>query len=141
MIVNHRDLPARRLRRDAPGSTWRCLARRGMLHSECETFEQIRLSPGAELAHDPRNGTEQTVYVAAGSGELLDGNGALPLSAGSLLLAPPSAPLRVRARDDGLDLIVLRTLPTEVSTRLLARIPELPVAEQTPVLRSASAGH
>ncbi|MGC5362133.1 hypothetical protein ACPXCE_10650 [Streptomyces sp. DT24] len=141
MIVAHQDLPARRMRVGGPEATWRCLARRGMLHSECESFEQVRLVQDAELAHDPRNGMESVVYVAAGSGELIDEAGTRPLGAGTVLLAPARAALRVRARDEGLDLIVLRSLPAEVITRLPARVPELPAAEQTPVFRSASAEH
>ena len=28
---------------------WRCLARRGMLHSECEALDYVRLAPGQSI--------------------------------------------------------------------------------------------
>ncbi|MFD6971416.1 hypothetical protein [Streptomyces sp. NPDC059979] len=141
MIVNRTDRPSRRILPAAGGTTWRCLARRGMLHSECESFDQLRLAAGAELAHTADSGVEQALYVTAGSGELLDGAGTRAVAAGTLLLAPAASPLTVRAGLDGLDLIALRTLPAEVSDLLPQRVPELPEAERSPVFHSTDTHH
>ncbi|MEU3898133.1 hypothetical protein [Streptomyces sp. NPDC045251] len=140
MIVNNRDLPARRLRPGAPDTTWRCLARRGMLHSECEAFEQIRLAPGACWSHDLDHGTEVALYVVAGRGTVDDRARERPLGAGSVLLVPARSELRVTAGPEDLNLAVVRVLPSEVTAELPARVPELPAHEQTPIFRPESDG-
>lgn len=118
MIVNHLDTPA------TVGSarTWRCLARRGMLHSETEAFDHLRVAPGVELAHEPVDAVEELLYVVSGSGHA-DGEILLP---GSVLLIPHRAQTMVRAGDAGLELLSLRMMPAEVSRVLPARRPELP---------------
>ncbi|MEU7580458.1 hypothetical protein AB0B50_22985 [Streptomyces sp. NPDC041068] len=140
MIVNSQDLPARYLRPGAPESTWRCLARRGMLHSECEAFEQIRLAPDTGWSHDADHGTEVTLYVVAGRGTVDDEAGRRPLDPGSVLLVPARSALRVTAGGDGLNLAVVRVLPTEITAELPARVPELPAHEQTAIFRPESDG-
>lgn len=138
MIVNHRDLPARQLRARAAGSTWRCLARRGMLHSECEAFEQIRLAPGAVWTHASSHGTDTAVYAVAGRGSVHDEDGSRGLGAGNALLVPARSAVRVSAGACGLDLTLVRTLPLDVIARLPARVPELPPREQSPIFRQAA---
>ncbi|WP_077800416.1 hypothetical protein [Streptomyces sp. JHA26] len=135
MIVNNQDLPARLLRPGTPDTTWRCLARRGMLHSECEAFEQIRLAPGTGWTHEPDHGTEVALYVVAGRGAADDGAEERPLDAGSVLLVPARSALRVTAGPGGLNLAVVRVLPGEVTAELPARVPELPAHEQTAIFR------
>ncbi|MFD9795892.1 hypothetical protein ACFWXK_33625 [Streptomyces sp. NPDC059070] len=136
MIVNRIDLPSRRMAADG-GTTWRCLARRGMLHSETESFDQLRLAPGAVLEHRADSGVEQALYVLAGTGEVTGDGGAREVAGGTLLLAPAAAPLTLRAGRDGLELIALRTLPARVSARLPRRVPDLPEAQRSPLFHPA----
>lgn len=133
MIVNRIDLPSRRMPAPGGGTTWRCLARRGMLHSETESFDQLRLAAGAELAHTADSGVEQALYVVAGAGEVVEGRGTRPVAEGTLLLAPAGSPLTVRAGRDGLELIAVRTLPARVSARLPRRVPDLPEPQRSPL--------
>ncbi|MYW18680.1 hypothetical protein GT039_24655, partial [Streptomyces sp. SID2955] len=66
MIVTEPGTPTRALRpAGTPAATWRCLARRGMLHSECETFDHVVLPPGGSSRHDDP-GVEQTVHLVRG---------------------------------------------------------------------------
>ncbi|AUG80772.1 hypothetical protein CFP65_6104 [Kitasatospora sp. MMS16-BH015] len=44
----------------------RCLARRDLLHSECEAFEHVRLSPGGSHRRSGRRATETAWYVLRG---------------------------------------------------------------------------
>ncbi|GIJ27887.1 hypothetical protein Vqi01_30490 [Micromonospora qiuiae] len=119
MIVNHWDVPGR----VGDSMTWRCLARRGMLHSETESFDQLRLRPGTELVHDPADAVEELLYVVSGSGRAED----RPLTPGSVVLAPHDRRVVVTAAaDDELELLVVRTMPAEVSDALPARVPQLP---------------
>ncbi|WP_223832927.1 MULTISPECIES: hypothetical protein [Streptomyces] len=116
--------------------TWRCLARRGMLHSECESFEQIRLSPGATWAHEPAHGTEAALYAVAGSASVAAGDSAgRVLDAGGALLVEARAAVTVTAGAEGLDLLAVRVLPADVASLLPVRVPELPTREQTPIFR------
>nr|WP_239104277.1 MULTISPECIES: hypothetical protein [unclassified Streptomyces] len=119
--------------------TWRCLARRGMLHSECESFEQIRLSPGASWAHEPAHGTEAALYAVAGSASVDVSTGTDPggrvLDAGGALLVEARAAVTVTAGAEGLDLLAVRVLPADVASLLPVRVPELPTGEQTPIFR------
>ncbi|MET7361095.1 hypothetical protein ABZS76_21980 [Streptomyces sp. NPDC005562] len=154
MIVSAPSAPSRLLRSTAPesgeaGRTWRCLARRGMLHSECESFEQIRLSPGATWAHEPAHGTEAALYAVAGSAsvhtdpapdraeraERAPERAGRVLDAGGALLVEARAAVRVTAGAEGLELLAVRVLPADVSSRLPVRVPELPSREQTPIFR------
>ncbi|MFI1681274.1 MULTISPECIES: hypothetical protein [unclassified Streptomyces] len=132
MIVSEPARPS--LRGD--GGTWRCLARRGMLHSECESFEQIRLSPGATWAHEPGHGTEAALYAVAGSASVdSDASAGRVLDAGGALLVEARAAVRVTAGAEGLDLLAVRVLPADVASVLPVRVPELPTREQTPIFR------
>ncbi|MEU6991763.1 hypothetical protein ABZ953_14035 [Streptomyces sp. NPDC046465] len=116
-----------------------------MLHSECESFEQIRLPPGGTWAHEPSHGTEAALYAVAGSASVhaeaeVEAEGAGPgeghaLDAGGALLVGARAAVRVTAGAEGLDLLAVRVLPTDVSDRLPLRVPELPTREQTPIFR------
>ena len=118
MIVNHLDTPAR----VGDTHTWRCLARRGMLHSETEAFDHLRIAPGAVLGPGPAEDVEEVRFVIAGSGHAGD----QALTPGSVLLTSPGDRVTVRAGDDGLELLSLRTMPAEVSHSLPVRRPELP---------------
>ncbi|MFD6432664.1 hypothetical protein [Streptomyces venezuelae] len=132
MIVSEPAPPSLR----GTSGTWRCLARRGMLHSECESFEQIRLAPGASWAHEPAHGTEAALYAVAGSASVEAGESAgHALGTGGALLVEARAAVRVTAGAEGLDLLAVRVLPADVASRLPVRVPELPTREQTPIFR------
>ncbi|MFG2114718.1 hypothetical protein ACGFRB_19110 [Streptomyces sp. NPDC048718] len=135
-----------------------------MLHSECESFEQIRLGPGATWAHAPSHGTEAALYAVAGSASVFtdadalagdhgdgpgdagdadghgsgDGAGARALGAGGALLVAARAAVRVTAGSEGLDLLAVRLLPADVISQLPSRVPELPSHLQAPIFRPAT---
>jgi hypothetical protein len=101
---------------------WRSLARRGMLHSECESFDYVRVAPGTELALRGREGTESAWFVIAGSGRLLEPTGCC-LRAGELLLLSSGQEGRLVGGEEALELLWLAVLPRAVSQRLPPRRP------------------
>ncbi|GGX93279.1 cupin domain-containing protein [Streptomyces hiroshimensis] len=135
MIIQRADASARFLNAAGPSAEWACLARRGMLHSECEAVDLLRLGPGATAAHRPDEGIEQALYVLAGRGEATSGGTTRPVGAGELLLAPHDCRLTVRALDEGLELLTVRVLPARTTGRLPARIPELPEEQRMECVR------
>ncbi|WP_216824010.1 cupin domain-containing protein [Streptomyces roseifaciens] len=135
MIVQRADASARFLNAAGPSAEWACLARRGMLHSECEAVDLLRLGPGATVAHRPAEGVEQALYVLAGGGEAVSGGTVRPVGPGDLLLAPHDCRLTVRALDEGLELLTVRVLPARTIGRLPARIPELPEEQRMECVR------
>ncbi len=106
---------------------WRCLARRGMLHSECEAVDYLELPPRAAVTMDGRCGTEEAWYVLDGHAEFGDpstdrlrrvGPGQLALrSAGT------SPIVRNASSDTPLRLLLVVVLPRAVSERLPHRSP------------------
>jgi mannose-6-phosphate isomerase-like protein (cupin superfamily) len=105
---------------------WRSLARRGMLHCECESFDYVRLAPGTEFALRGREGTESAWFTLAGSGRLLGSDPDSPeqvLEAGDLVLLPSGKEGRLASGDSGLELLWLEVLPREVSQSLPPRRP------------------
>lgn len=105
---------------------WRSLARRGMLHCECESFDYVRLSPGAEIPLRGREGTEGAWFTLAGSGRLVEA-GAAPagraLRAGDLILLPDGEEGRLLGGDGGLELLWLAVMPRDVTQSLPPRRP------------------
>jgi hypothetical protein len=105
---------------------WRCLARRGMLHSECEAVDFVRLTAGAELAVDAAGGVEECLLVLRGRAELRTGEGPdLPLVPRQLVQLPWRTRATIRAVDEGTELLSIRGLPGELSKALPPRIPEV----------------
>jgi hypothetical protein len=105
---------------------WRSLARRGMLHSECESFDYVRLAPGTGFALRGREGTESAWFVVAGSGRLLELDSGAParaLEAGQLLLLPGGMEGHLASGDIGLELLWLAVMPRELSQSLPPRRP------------------
>ncbi|MEU6094314.1 cupin domain-containing protein [Streptomyces sp. NPDC047079] len=130
MIVTSPGTPTRALRpTGAPTSTWRCLARRGMLHSECESFDHVVLSPGLLSRHDDP-GVEQAVHVASGSATLRVRDGSRQLRAGDLVLVPTTSGAVLEAGPEGAELLVLRVLSSASRAAMPPRVPELPVHER-----------
>lgn len=108
---------------------WRSLARRGMLHSECESFDYVQISPGTEFALRNRDATEQVWFTLRGTGQVSSGPAdppGQPLQAGDLVIAPHDGDQVVlRAGSIGLDVLWLTVLPSAVVARLPARKPEI----------------
>ncbi|WP_199440247.1 cupin domain-containing protein [Umezawaea beigongshangensis] len=113
------------LSRAAGDGAWRCLARRGMLHSECEAVDYVRLAPGATRNGRGREGVEGAWFVLGGRGRFLDGEDrSVPLRPGDLLLSSggTSGAVHNDSADD-LELLSFAVLPAAVTDRLPARIP------------------
>lgn len=106
-------------------AVWRCLGRRGMLYSECESFDYVRLAPGAVLDERGREEIEEAWFVLYGKGEFLDDGGdSLPVQAGDLVLCPYAAGGHWRSNADSpLELLLLAMMPASVSQRLPIRTP------------------
>jgi mannose-6-phosphate isomerase-like protein (cupin superfamily) len=104
---------------------WRCLGRRGMLYSECESFDYLRLQPDAVLDERGREGIEEAWLVLRGEGEFLDGEGSsLAVRMGDLVLCPCEAGGGLRnSADSPLELLLLALLPASLSQRLPVRTP------------------
>lgn len=105
---------------------WGCLARRGMLYSECEAFDQLELAPQARVTMQGRSGIEEAWYV-------LDGDVVFDASTGEqhgagrgdlvLRAAGTAASLRNRSSDSPARLLLIAVLPPAVSDRLPRRRP------------------
>jgi mannose-6-phosphate isomerase-like protein (cupin superfamily) len=108
-------------------AVWRCLGRRGMLYSECESFDYVRLAPGAVIDERGRADIEEAWFVLHGAGEFLDDEGrSLPVREGDLLLRPQAACGHWRSNADSpLELLLIAVMPAAVSRRLPIRTPVL----------------
>jgi hypothetical protein len=105
---------------------WRSLARRGMLHCECESFDYVRLAPRTEFALRGREGTESAWLTVAGSGWLaLPGDAVVRrlLGVGDLVLLPAGEEGRFTGGDFGIALLWLAVMPGDVSRSLPSRRP------------------
>jgi mannose-6-phosphate isomerase-like protein (cupin superfamily) len=105
---------------------WRSLARRGMLHSECESFDYLRLAPGTEFALRGRQGTESVWFTVAGTGLVVESDpvsAGCTLKAGDLVLLPAGKDVRLVSGDSGLELLWLSVMPREVTQSLPIRRP------------------
>jgi mannose-6-phosphate isomerase-like protein (cupin superfamily) len=118
-----------------PAVHWGCLARRGMLYSECEAVDHLELAPGAVVTTDGRHGIEEAWYVIDGDVEL-DADTGPPASAGrgDLVLRPAGATATVRnpSPDTPARLLLIAVLPPAVTDRLPRRRPALDAADATP---------
>lgn len=104
-----------------------CVARRGMLHSECEGMDYLELPPQGTVTMDGRSGTEEGWYVLDGSAEFSDlTTGQLHhVPTGHLALRPFGTESVVRnpSWDTPLRVLLIAVLPREVSDRLPRRSP------------------
>ncbi|RBM06240.1 hypothetical protein [Streptomyces sp. PT12] len=125
MIVTGTGTPTRTLPLDGAERTWRCLARRGMLHSECESFDHVVLAPGQRRDFDTE-GVEHAVLLLAGGAALAGPEAPRPLGAGDLALVPGTADASVVAGENGAEALVLSVLSEAARLLLPARIPEIP---------------
>jgi mannose-6-phosphate isomerase-like protein (cupin superfamily) len=115
----------RGLVRTVDDTRWRCLARRGMLYSECEAFDYVRLAPGAVRDGRGREGNEEAWFVLSGEGEFLDGgDNSLSVRTGDLVLCPEGAGGVLRSSaNSALEVLLLAVLPASVTEQLPARSP------------------
>lgn len=106
-------------------AVWRCLGRRGMLYSECESFDYVRLAPGAVLDERGREEIEEAWFVLRGQGEFLDDRGdSLPVRAGDVVLCPHEVGGHwLSSAEFPLELLLLAMMPASVSQRLPIRTP------------------
>ncbi|MFC0865915.1 cupin domain-containing protein [Sphaerimonospora cavernae] len=101
-----------------------------MLYSECESFEQLVLPPGADSLH-ASPGIEQILYAVSGKGMLRTEDGSLPLTPGQAALLPAGTTATITAGPPGLELLILRTLSARARSVLPPRIPELSPGERS----------
>ncbi|MEV4433128.1 hypothetical protein [Streptomyces sp. NPDC049555] len=102
----------------------RCLARRGMLHSECEAVDRVGLAPHARYDLAGRAGTEAAWYVLRGP-VTVTSIARNPLTDGDLLLAPRGEEVSLRAGPKGAELLCLTLTPPAVTRGLPPRSPDL----------------
>jgi len=102
----------------------RCLARRGMLHSECEAFDAVVLGAGVCYDLPGRDGTEAVWYVLRGTVALVGGVQPV-LGEGELLLAGDGAAVHLHGGPFGAELLCVTVLPERVSRQLPERRPDL----------------
>jgi len=105
---------------------WRCLARRGMVFSEIEGFEALRLPPGGSTSVRTHHYSEEVWFVVSGRATARAGEEDLVLSDGDALLVPLGSTCSVsNDGEEDLELITLEFLPSEVADRLPPRAPQL----------------
>jgi hypothetical protein len=110
-------------------ASWRCLARRGMLHSECESVDYLALDPGSAITLPGPGRTESAWFILAGSGQLRSagpsgtGRRTRILKPDQLVLLPAGGRAHVSSGPDGLAMLLLSVMPEDVSRALPARRP------------------
>lgn len=107
---------------------WRCLARRGMLYSECEAFDYLRLRPGTEFALQGRAGTEGIWFILAGYGTLREPGRTrtdAALEVRDVVLLPDNEEILLFAGKDGIELLWLAVTPGAITRFLPHRRPAI----------------
>jgi hypothetical protein len=104
---------------------WACLARRGMLHSECEGVDVWELEPAATLTGRGRDGVGEIWFVVAGTGRLDSGRTVRPDSA---IIRPPQAAVEELTAETAMTVVTVSVLGRETSRLLPTRTPELATA-------------
>lgn len=121
MIVTTTAGPSRTVA-DGTDLRWRCLARRGMVHSECEAVDHVLVPANTAFAPSGTEGVESAWLVISGDATV-DGN---EVAAGDVILAPVTARTRINAGPRGVELVWVVVLPDEVSRVLPTRKPVAP---------------
>jgi hypothetical protein len=106
---------------DGRRTRWSCLARRGMLHSECEAVDRWDLEPGATIDARGRDGVCELWFVVAGQGRLESGRA---VAAGDVVLRGPATTETLTTISD-MCLLIIAVLPRSTTQRLAARSPVL----------------
>lgn len=123
MIVTTTSHTSRTLVEENTEIRWRCLARRGMLHSETESVDHLRLAAHTDFDLGGREGIETAWLVVAGQGLVLDENTESAVRAGDVVLAPAGRAVGFRAGAVELELVWLAVLPSALSHVLPERRP------------------
>jgi mannose-6-phosphate isomerase-like protein (cupin superfamily) len=121
---------------------WSCLARRGMLYSECEAIDHLELAPSAAVTMAGRHGIEEAWFVLDGNVELGGGESPPPRAArGDLVLRPAGTPATVRnpSAEAPARLLLIAVLPPAVTDRLPRRRPALDRADAATAQHEAEA--
>lgn len=131
MIVTTVTENVRTMRGSTEQTQSRSLARRGFFFSETESFDYLRLAPGAEIDSRGRRGTEEAWFVIGGDGELVDSDGlASPLHRYTLAVCPLDSGTQLRAGAQGMEVLLVAVIPERLSTVLPTRLPSEPVASK-----------
>jgi quercetin dioxygenase-like cupin family protein len=107
---------------------WGCLARRGMLYSECEAVDHLELAPGAVVTMAGRSGVEEAWYVLDGDVEFDAQAGASARAGrGDLVLRPAGTASAVRnpSLEASARMLLVAVLPPAVTDRLPRRRPAI----------------
>ncbi|TDV56036.1 cupin domain-containing protein [Actinophytocola oryzae] len=125
IVSNSGDGLTRTVDGGAGEAVWRCLGRRGMLFSECESFDYVRLAPGAVIDERGRGDIEEAWFVLRGSAEFVDdGREPLLVGEGEMVFCSHAAGGQWRnAGDSPVEMVFLALMPTSVSRRLPIRTP------------------
>ena len=124
MIVTTATETARTLSGTEAGIHSRSLARRGFFFSETESFDYLRLAPGAEIDSRGRRGTEEAWFVLRGSGQLLDPDGlARSLHRYTLVACTVDSGTRLRAGAQGMEVLLVAVIPDRLSMMMPVRLP------------------
>jgi hypothetical protein len=100
----------------------RCLARRGMLHSECEAVDYVRMPARTTFQLTGGAGAESVWLALAGTGWV---SAAGALAPGDVLLAPDDGGIAIEAGQEGLEFLSVRVLARAASACLPMRRPEI----------------
>lgn len=104
----------------------RCLARRGMMHSECEAVDHVVLAPGAAAEERGRAGTDELWMLLSGDVTVAeDGTAPRPLRVGEVLLCPADSRPRLTAGKRSAELLQVSVLTGSGSALLPLRRPEV----------------
>jgi hypothetical protein len=127
MIITTVTSSVRTMGAGGEGIQWRSLARRGMLHSECESFDYLRLAPHTEFALCGQYATEHVGFLLRGTGKLSSSQRnatGRPVRQGDLMIVPHCRDqIVVHAGSAGLDVLWLTVLPSAVTAKLPGRKP------------------
>lgn len=107
---------------------WACLARRGMLYSECEAIDYLELGEGAVVTMAGRHGIEEAWYVLDGDVEFgADASPSRHVARGDLVLRPTDTAATVRnlSSERQARLLLISVTPSVVTDRLPPRRPAL----------------
>lgn len=108
---------------DSNDSTWSCMARRGMLFSECEGIDLLSLVPDQWVGGQGRDGICEAYVVLSGEVELDNHE---HLADGQMLLIPDDDPQRPRFRAvSPTKLLTISVLADRIAQQLPRRTPEM----------------
>jgi hypothetical protein len=129
MIVSSAQAPWRVGAGGSATAEWSTLARRGMLFSECEAVELLRMPPDGHFEMPTADGVERVWLVIDGGGHASTGESAIAIGGSDLLVWPCDRRISFTPGSRGLVLLVIATTPAAVSESLPSRAPVAANAE------------